>query len=152
VLQQGRDNHPPESPPLAAYAASNTRRGAAAHYIRSECERFCCETLKAVFLGERKLALQDAHVMDAQNNFNGNIESKANGGGHLLDNDVTVLSTSQDPIDDWRGPHGLVDSFVEVWDYVGGARFRGFVAERQDKRAMFVFLDRDSFGNELKSG
>jgi len=89
--------------------------------------------------------------MDAQNNFNGNIESKTNG-GHLLDSDVAVLSSPEGSIDDWKGPHGFVESFVEVWDYVGGARFRGFVAERRGKRAMFVFFDRDAFGNELKSG
>jgi hypothetical protein len=89
--------------------------------------------------------------MDAQN-YNGNIESKANGGGYLLDSDVAVLSSPEGLIDDWKGPRGVVESFIEVWDYVGGARFRGFVAERRGQRAMFVFFDRDAFGNELKSG
>jgi len=47
---------------------------------------------------------------------------------------------------------GLIREYVEVWDYAGGARFRGFVAEKEDERAMFVFFDNEVIGKDLKKG
>jgi len=47
---------------------------------------------------------------------------------------------------------GLIRDYVEVWDYEGGARFRGFVAEKSDMRAMFVFFDKEVVGMDLKPG
>ena len=47
---------------------------------------------------------------------------------------------------------GLVSDWVEVWDYVGGIRFRGFVAEKAGERALFVFFDRDVIGGKIKAG
>lgn len=50
-------------------------------------------------------------------------------------------------------PGGLVTEYVEIWDYAGGARFRGFVAEKgQDMRAMFIFFDKQVIGMDLKPG
>jgi hypothetical protein len=48
--------------------------------------------------------------------------------------------------------NGLVRDYVEVWDYAGGARFRGFVAEKDDERALFVFFDKEVIGKDLKPG
>lgn len=47
---------------------------------------------------------------------------------------------------------GLVSDWIEVWDYVGGIRFRGFVAEKDDEKAMVVFFDQNVIGGDLKAG
>lgn len=65
------------------------------------------------------------------------------------------LSGSIDSLLSLPLPHavaGLVKSYIEVWDYLSGARFRGFVAERNGQRALFVFYDRHAFGDNLKPG
>ena len=54
---------------------------------------------------------------------------------------------------DFIGTHQLVEKWVEVFDYLGGARFRGFVSSNDEgKRAMFVFFDRSVTGCDLKPG
>jgi len=50
------------------------------------------------------------------------------------------------------GGGGAVKEYVEVFDYVGGARFRGFVAEQGGERSMFVFFDKEVIGKDLKPG
>ena len=47
---------------------------------------------------------------------------------------------------------GLIRHWLEVWDYVGGAQFRGFTAERLEdgEMAMFVFFDSHVIGKDLK--
>lgn len=48
---------------------------------------------------------------------------------------------------------GCVIKWLELWDYVGGARFRGYVAEKPDgERSMFIFLDPDVSAKDLKPG
>lgn len=47
---------------------------------------------------------------------------------------------------------GLVSDWIEVWDYVGGNRFRGFVANKNDEKAMVVFFDQNVIGGDLKAG
>ena len=47
---------------------------------------------------------------------------------------------------------GMVKEYMEVWDYAGGARFRGFVAEKDDERGMFIFFDQEVMGQDLKPG
>ncbi|KAF4536321.1 Ornithine decarboxylase [Lasiodiplodia theobromae] len=47
---------------------------------------------------------------------------------------------------------GQVGQWIEVWDYVGGARFRGFVAGDGDDKAMFVFFDSEATVRDLKPG
>ncbi|KAI9826191.1 MAG: hypothetical protein M1826_006706 [Phylliscum demangeonii] len=54
-----------------------------------------------------------------------------------------------------KGPTGLVCDWLEIWDYVGGGSFRGFVAESSNvdhERHMFVFLERPAIGSDLKPG
>jgi hypothetical protein len=41
---------------------------------------------------------------------------------------------------------------IEMWDYVGGTRFRGFVAEKDGEKALFVFFDQTVIGRDLKAG
>jgi len=135
------------------YPVNSSRRGAAAHHIRSECERFCCETLRSAFLGEGELDLKDSLVLDAQatydNTHNGGIgvdHYKSIEGGYALNghSDLHNSTSTTRPT--------LIKSYLEIYDYVGGSSFRGFVAERNGNRAMFVFFATGGLGSDLKSG
>lgn len=41
--------------------------------------------------------------------------------------------------------------FIEVWDYVGGASFRGFIAEKGVEKTLFLFFEHVE-GTQLKHG
>jgi len=49
-----------------------------------------------------------------------------------------------------------VAAYLEVFDYVGGSAFRGFVSEKgplnRPERSLFLFFDKGVNGTELKSG
>ena len=45
----------------------------------------------------------------------------------------------------------VITDYIEMWDYVGGIRFRGFVVEKEEERAMFVFFDEAVIGADLKA-
>jgi hypothetical protein len=47
---------------------------------------------------------------------------------------------------------GAIADYIEMWDYVGGIRFRGFVAQKEDERAMFIFFDESVINGDLKAG
>jgi hypothetical protein len=51
-----------------------------------------------------------------------------------------------------RASSGVVGDWIEMWDYVGGVRFRGFVAQKEDEKAMFVFFDQSVVVGDLKAG
>ena len=47
----------------------------------------------------------------------------------------------------------LVKLWLEMFDYVGGNKFRGFVAENEDgENTMFVFFEKSVIGGDLKPG
>nr|POE93429.1 hypothetical protein CFP56_19441 [Quercus suber] len=49
--------------------------------------------------------------------------------------------------------HGMVREYVEMWDYAGGTRFRGFLAEKpHNERSLFIFFDKEVIGRDLKPG
>ncbi|KAF2625662.1 hypothetical protein BU25DRAFT_432629 [Macroventuria anomochaeta] len=135
---------PPSSPPLAASNTlqSKARRGGAAYTIAVECERLFCETLRSVFLGEGNQRQQDSLVVGVLNNNDqyaapdygtpGSVQEVAAGSGNK----------------------SIVTDCIEMWDYVGGIRFRGFVAEKRDEKAMFVFFDQAVMqsSGDLKAG
>ncbi|KAF2204944.1 hypothetical protein GQ43DRAFT_468630 [Delitschia confertaspora ATCC 74209] len=153
---------PPLSPPLAARHASAAkqsispnrsgmaRRGGAAYTITGECERLFCETLMAVFLGEGNLARQDSLVMGMHNQ-----SGTAGEQNHMSD-----MQQYADRIHGYPSPEmdgiiekrGLVNDWIEIFDYVGGIRFMGFVAEKDGEKAMFVFFDQSVIGGDLKPG
>ncbi|KAI5922754.1 ornithine decarboxylase antizyme-domain-containing protein [Camillea tinctor] len=152
-----------ECPPLAAITSSNelalqpkpkkrsspttisanasaisraSRRGGATLQIREECERFFCETMKAVFPGERDTA----------------------GNGSYL---TGVRQCALTPPDDYPTPPSSVSGrpststvdvrgWMEFWDYAGGASFRAFVAEDGDEMSLFAFFDSGLVGRDLK--
>tara|TARA_R110002003_G_scaffold391_15_gene19532 strand:- start:23131 stop:23529 length:399 start_codon:yes stop_codon:yes gene_type:complete len=126
---------PPSSPPLAAtHSKAAARRGGAAYTITGECERLFCETLRSVFLGEGSQTRQDSLVMGMYN----------------VD-DYGVKPREADLHAEEHG-HGNITDWIEMWDYVGGIRFRGFVAEKKDEKAMFVFFDQSVVVGDLKAG
>jgi len=149
---------PPQSPPLAAIAVSynkhsstknaRTRRGGAAFTIAEKCERLFCETLKTIFLGEGDLDFQDSLVMGAQtidSNIHQQIEQDAAGSAS------PPLSSSFSSSNSGSEKRLLTD-WLEMWDYGGGARFRGFMADGTHGRTMFAFFDNSVLGNDLKPG
>jgi len=118
-----------------------------AYTIAEECERLFCGTLKAVFLGEGNLVLKDSLAMGAQNNHDGtkNIASNTYDYSPLVtppgDESTAIIEEN-----------GLVEKWVEMWDYSGGVRFRGFVAVKEDKRTLFIFFDDNVRTHDLKPG
>jgi hypothetical protein len=56
--------------------------------------------------------------------------------------------------DDTMRDNGVVSDYIEMWDYVGGIRFRGFVAhtQKEEEKAMFVFFDQSVVVGDLKAG
>ncbi len=105
---------------------SGPRGGGAAHTLREECERLFCEILKVVFFGERSAVKQDLLVTGAHRT-------------DVLDQDDGTM-------------HGLVTTWIEVWDYVGDTSFRGFVTGEGDEKCLFIFFDRALVGKDLKHG
>jgi hypothetical protein len=73
-------------------------------------------------------------------------------GGPTLSSESSGLSSSQSSLDSFTEGHGLVTDWLEVYDYVGGARFRGFIAKHDGERNLFVFFDQGVLGNDLKPG
>lgn len=89
------------------------------------------------------------------NNNNNNVQIIGNSimiDGSALDGDSSALSSSQSSLDSFTEGHGSVTDWLEVYDYVGGARFRGFIAENEGERNLFVFFDQGVLGNDLKQG
>jgi hypothetical protein len=129
---------PPQSPPIkfaTALAAENfwperTRLEfggeEAAQTITGECERLFCDTLCAIFLGERNLALQQSLVMGA------------------ISKKKKLNSTEQQ--------RGGIQNWVQVWDYSADAIYRGFVAGSDEQKGFFVFFENNAPGQGLKSG
>ncbi|KAH4111817.1 hypothetical protein HBH74_101430 [Parastagonospora nodorum] len=135
MRQQGIPS-PPSSPPLAAKHTPRARRGGAAYTITGECERLFCETLRSVFLGEGSQICEDSLVLGTHCKVDGYPE-------RLMDSPEpeTIAADS-----------GVVSDWIEMWDYVGGIRFRGFVADKDGEKAMFVFFDQSVVAGDLKAG
>lgn len=127
------------------------RRGGAAYTITEECERLFCETLRAVFLGEGSQQRQDSLVTGMHNNNDYGVEIH-----HGIDNPDRFVdsppSTSDAVQASQRGDVANISDYIEMWDYVGGHRFRGFVTEKQDEKALFVFFDQSVVKGDLKAG
>ncbi|KAI0389541.1 ornithine decarboxylase antizyme-domain-containing protein [Xylariaceae sp. FL0594] len=153
---------PPSSPPLAAITSSNelalqqkpkkrssdnsistridrrtttSRRGGATFQIREECERFFCETMRAVFQGEWNAVSNGSCLTGVY--------------GVLTPPDDIPTPPSSLPR---SGLNAAVDikAWLEFWDYAGGASFRAFVAEENNEKSLFAFFDAGLVGRDLK--
>ncbi|RQM05626.1 hypothetical protein DH86_00001644, partial [Scytalidium sp. 3C] len=168
---------PPSSPPLAAISSANeltlisssrkreadgrrrSRKEGATYTIRGECERLFCETMKSVFLGEGRAASSGSVVMGASNN---NYNSNSNGGGNGRGTVRVIGSAGNSPPDEedvalhgyfdrhQRYKRNTIDAWLEMWDYVGGASFRGFVGGDGSSKSLFAFFDSSVVGQDLK--
>jgi hypothetical protein len=128
-----------------------------------ESERLFCETLGAVFLVEKDAGLENSLLMDGRNNSNNATATARRDAGNgaveipqrqqhtILKHDLPTPSPSPDERR-YLHPGSLVKDYVEVWDYAGGALFRGFVAEKDGERALFVFFDKEVLDKDLKPG
>ncbi|KAJ4302492.1 hypothetical protein N0V88_002638 [Collariella sp. IMI 366227] len=146
-------------------SAWQRRRGGATLRIREECERFFCETLRAMFLGERNAALQVpglASVYDNTYNHNNTMYHTQGQQMHAAIGQHGQLTPPDDfPIADetmMGNRQGLsyagrgILSWLEIWDYAGGSSFRGFVAEDAGTgtTSLFVFFDAHAITRDLK--
>ncbi|KAL0942323.1 ornithine decarboxylase antizyme [Colletotrichum truncatum] len=148
---------PPSSPPLAAITASNelallpkashkqrrdvpgkriSRRGGAALSIREECERFFCESMRAVFRGERNTGSNDSGLT----------------GVYLQtpppDEDLAVQPHFGGKVG--ANAPAPATAWLEIWDFAGGASFRAFVADDGAEKSLFALFDRNVIGRDLK--
>ena len=136
----------------------------AARTITEECERLFCETLRGVFLGE-KMAPAGSHVIGREyygtSGIDGHSESDYRGGVGYGE-DLGMTPPSDRVVDRTLAGMPQVVDYIEVWDYVGGARFRGFTAisatsvgiadEDDSEKTMFIFFDEIVLGRDLKKG
>lgn len=65
---------------------------------------------------------------------------------------VDTSSDELEHMDYFYEDHGVVTKWIEMWDYVGGIMFRGFVAEKNGEKAMFIFFDQSAIRGDLKAG
>ncbi|EAU34683.1 hypothetical protein ATEG_05614 [Aspergillus terreus NIH2624] len=100
------------------------QKGEATYTIPEECERLFCDSLSAIFLGERSDAGRESLGIDA---------------GQIARNCV---------------PHGRarVEKWFEVLDYTSDSIYRGFVTDISGDRTLFVFFGDDTLGHGLKTG
>ncbi len=119
----------------------------AAYHIKELCEREFCETLETVFLVEKDAGFGNSLVMGMRDMNNGKVPRQPT----VMKHDLPTPSTSPDGRI-YPTSAGMLKEYVEVWDYTGDARFRGFVADKDNERALFVFFDREVIGKDLKPG
>lgn len=134
------------------------RSGDAATYIKEECERLFCETLRTVFLVEKNTGFETSLLMDLRNTPT-TITTTSTGSRPIPQQSHQTIIQHGQPTPSsspaahlYAGTKELIKDYVEVWDYVAGARFRGFVAEKGDMRSMFIFFDKEVIGMDLKPG
>lgn len=101
-------------------------RGEAAQTITEECERLFCDTLSAMFLGERNRRHRTSLVMGA---FQQSVRPENR-----------KLSRQRE-----------IEAYLELWDYANDAIYRGFVVEGCGQRTLFVFLDSQATSHGIKT-
>ncbi|KAK5682864.1 hypothetical protein LTR17_027334 [Elasticomyces elasticus] len=133
---------------------ARSRSGDEALNIKERGESLFCETMKTVFLVERNSGHASSLSMEVQNS-NSNRHSQGvdipRTGGPVVQHGLATPSPSPDGRT-YPETGTAVKEYVEVFDYNGGARFRGFVAEKEDERSMFIFFDKEVLGKDLKPG
>ena len=119
----------------------------AAYTITEECERLFCEDLRAIFLGETEepaAALVVGAYQTSQYDYNESYDGMK-GMQMAMPDDVALRE------DQIYGSNNKIGEYMEMWDYTGGARFRGFTSDDEEHtRTLFVFFDEMVIGKELK--
>ena len=114
-----------------------------------------------MFQGERNSASRVSCLTDVYHHHNNHHNSNDNyhGNSHAVANNGQLHTPPPDdyPIthDDRFGSAGAggasIAAWLEIWDYVGGLGFRGFLAEDEDgEKSAFVFFDAGVVGRDLK--
>lgn len=126
---------PPLDPPVlpatedirSRQKATRNNRGEAAQTITEECERLFCDTLSALFLGERNGRQRTSLAMGA------NPQNVRRPGNQKLVAQRTI------------------EAYLELWDYANDAIYRGFVADGNGQRSLFVFFDSHTTNHGIKT-
>ncbi|KAF9887575.1 hypothetical protein FE257_009787 [Aspergillus nanangensis] len=103
---------------------SSEHKGEATHTIPEECERLFCDSLSAIFFGERRISRQESLGVDAGQ----------------------VMRNHQDR------EHVRIEKWIEVLDYTSDYNYRGFVTDMNGERTLFVFFGEAALGHDLKTG
>jgi len=148
--------------------------------IAKECERLLCGDMKRIFLGGRSGSPSVSRSMGLIRRFDSNDyisnRNKRNGnrlgtaasgvgGGYDSDDsedyDYNNSSSNNNnnngcPFDDSVEDEDNEMRFIEVWDYVGGTSFRGFIVDKDEARGrvektLFLFFEHIA-GTQLKHG
>ena len=160
--------HRPRSPTTAS---SDTK--GASRTIAKECERLLCGDMKRIFLPARADAPTHPRSMGSIFGGAGTTTNKKkkrkkerdDGGGIFYESDDSDLEDQDDDEyddddDDDDGDNDDDDDqetrFIEVWDYIGGTSFRGFIADKQAARGrvektLFLFFEHVA-DTQLKHG
>ena len=64
--------------------------------------------------------------------------------------DIPTPPSSFSMRNDCFDPAASTIGWMEFWDYVGGASFRGFVVEDNGEKSLFVFFDDGLDSHDLK--
>ncbi|KAI9751760.1 MAG: hypothetical protein M1815_000947 [Lichina confinis] len=99
--------------------------------------------MRAVFLGEGKAARNGSVVMGT--NWRGDTARSSHG---------VHEESSSSGLRQAKGKFSVVQHWLEVWDYIGGARFRSFVVDHDagGEREMFVFFEGSAIVADLRPG
>lgn len=152
--------------------AASGKEGATIH-ITEECERLFCETLRAVFFGEKDQP-EGSLVMGSYNSVDTILSTTS-----TISTEVQMRQPQQQAFGD-QTIHGAglgtlmyaglgtppddikmtgtnatippqVTQWLEIYDYASDARFRGFVAtDSYGQRSLFVFFEHNVVGKDLK--
>ncbi|KAI5776637.1 ornithine decarboxylase antizyme-domain-containing protein [Geopyxis carbonaria] len=134
----GSKRHHSNSPVEAT--SSQISKGALSN-IAKECERLLCGDMTRIFLGGRNDSKSDHRSMNL-------ICSASNDGRNERSSEIAHYTEDYGHDEDMR--------FIEVWDYVGGTSFRGFIADKELPRGrvektLFLFFE-CVMGTQLKHG
>ncbi|KAL1887223.1 hypothetical protein Cpir12675_006639 [Ceratocystis pirilliformis] len=139
-------------PGRSRHASTGSRsrdlRGGAALTIREDCERFFCETMTAVFLGER-------NAIESVSGLTGASSSSSSASYLLTPPDDLPFGCSGPAARNYRHRHSHmakppVIAWAEIWDFQGGASFRAFVSDNRGVKTLFIFFHNSVVHLDLK--
>jgi hypothetical protein len=107
--------------------------------------RFFCESMKAVFHGERNSGLIGSGLMGANLLTPPPDDDPFSTSGYTDD----AYNQSDRMVTAARGGF-TASAWLEIWDFAGGASFRAFVADNGTEKSLFVFFDTNVVGRDLK--